>query len=79
MQFSGIATEIIKARVSVLKHLVLKVSSTGFSSIGAQKAAAKAGWTVDYSISYKEMAELNADWDFCGSNTESYIQMSVTT
>lgn len=47
---SGIATEMIKARSRMLEYLGLKVSSTGFSSIGAQKAASKAGYSTDYEI-----------------------------
>jgi hypothetical protein len=40
----------IKARTSMLRFLGLKVTSTGFSSIGAQKAAVKAGCVVDYGM-----------------------------
>lgn len=47
---SGIATEMIKARSRMLEYLGLKVTSTGFSSIGAQKAAERAGYTTDYDI-----------------------------
>lgn len=83
----------------MLEYLGLKVSSTGFSSIGAQKAATNAGYSIDYEItfvttnysidhnklsfrivfSYDELAKLNTDWDFCGTETERYIQMSMIT
>lgn len=47
---SGIATEMIKARSRMLEYLGLSVSSTGFSSIGAQKAALRAGYATDFEI-----------------------------
>lgn len=43
----------IKARMSVQDYIGVRVASTGFSSIGAQKAAVKAGYAVDYSIRFE--------------------------
>lgn len=87
----------LKARVSMMKFWGLRVSSTGFSSIGAQKAAVKAGYVTVFSMrfvgwfwvdyanltlsdhsSYKELAEINPNWDFCGTDTASYDQMTLT-
>ena len=48
--FLGMATEMIKARTSMLQHYRLELTSTGYSSIGAQKAAHKAGCITDYKI-----------------------------
>lgn len=48
----------IKARIPMLKFLGLRVTSTGFSSIGAQKAAQKAGCLIDYAMRYQ--CQLNA-------------------
>lgn len=48
--FLGIATEIIKARIPMMKYLNLKVTSTGFSSVGAQIAAKRAGCKIDFDI-----------------------------
>lgn len=42
----------VKARSRMLEYLGLKVTSTGFSSIGAQKAAANAGYSIDYEITF---------------------------
>lgn len=39
--------------MAVLDFLGLRVASTGFSSIGAQKAALKAGYAVDFSIRFE--------------------------
>lgn len=51
MTFSlGLATEMIKARTSMLNFFDLKLTSTGFSSVAAQKAAKKAGHFCDFSI-----------------------------
>ena len=47
----GIATELLKARIPLLKALGLKVTSTQFSSIGVQKAALKAGYQEDFIVS----------------------------
>lgn len=85
--------EMIKARMSMLGFLGLKLSSSLFSAVGSQKAALKAGYTVDCSIrfevnfcdnscltandySYSDLAEVNSDWDFCGTDTKSYVLMS---
>lgn len=46
----GIATEMLKSRINILKCLGLEVTSTGFSSIGAQKAAKRSGFVEDYAI-----------------------------
>ena len=42
----------IKARLAMLDFYGLRMTSTGFASIGAQKAAIKAGSVVDYSVRY---------------------------
>lgn len=46
----GIATELLKARRSLLIDNDLKLTSTGFSGIGSQKAAEAAGYVLDYEI-----------------------------
>lgn len=53
----GIATEILKARAHVLKAIGVEVTSTIFSTVGAQKAAKAAGYDENFSISYEEMDE----------------------
>ncbi|CAG9800854.1 unnamed protein product [Chironomus riparius] len=73
----GIATEMIKARTSILHFLNLKLTSTGFSSVAAQKAAVKAGHFCDLSISYEELASKSENWNFLGTETKNYIQMSL--
>lgn len=46
----GIATEMLKARVPLLKSLGLKITTTAFTGIGSQKAAEKAGYEENYAI-----------------------------
>lgn len=47
----GIATEILKARIPLMKEMGIEVTSTCFSIIGSQRAAEKAGFVEDYVIS----------------------------
>ncbi|KAL7036383.1 hypothetical protein ACKWTF_008793 [Chironomus riparius] len=53
----GIATEILKARAHVLKAIGVEVTSSIFSTVGAQKAAKAAGYDENFSISYEDMDE----------------------
>lgn len=46
----GIATEIINARIPLLKHLGLTLTSTAFSAVGSAKAASKVGFVTDFEI-----------------------------
>lgn len=46
----GIATEMLKARIPLLKAIGLSVTSTVFSVIGSQKAAKNAGFIEDFVI-----------------------------
>lgn len=48
----GIATEMLKARIPLMNEIGIEVTSTCFSVIGSQKAAANAGYVEDYVISY---------------------------
>lgn len=47
----GIATEMLKARVPLLKALGLKTTSTSFTGVGSQIAARKAGYQENFVIS----------------------------
>lgn len=72
----GIATEMLKAREFILKDIGVTVTSTGFSSVGAQIAAKKANYLVDCDVAYADLALLNPNWEFKNIKTKSYIQMS---
>lgn len=60
----GIATEILKARVPLMRSIGLEVTTSIFSTIGAQKAAAAAGYDENYSIPYEELQEKLPGTDF---------------
>ncbi|KAG5684447.1 hypothetical protein PVAND_013681 [Polypedilum vanderplanki] len=53
----GIAVEMLKVRLTVMKELGIMLTSGDFSVIGSQKASEKAGFEEIWSISYQELAE----------------------
>lgn len=64
----GIATALLKARISLLRCLNLKVTSTIFTSIGSQKAAASAGYEESCSVPYQEIQNAVPGLDFTDAN-----------
>ena len=46
----GIATEMLKARVPICRAFGIKVTSTNFTALGSQLAAAKAGFETDFEM-----------------------------
>lgn len=60
----GIATEFLKARVSILKALNLEVTSTIFTVIGSQRAAKKANYDEVFSIKWMDVGKVFKDFDF---------------
>jgi hypothetical protein len=69
-RYRGIATEFLKARVSILKALNLEVTSTVFTVIGSQKAAIKANYDEVFAIEWKDVGKLFKDFDFTKSNAK---------
>lgn len=51
----GIATEILKARASLMKTIGIQVTTSIFSTVGAQKAALAAKYDENYSITYEDL------------------------
>lgn len=66
----GIATEFLKARISILKALKLSVTSTVFTVIGSQKAAVKANYDEVFSIKWLDVGDRYKGFDFTKSNNE---------
>lgn len=66
----GIATEFLKARVSILKALNLLATSTIFTVIGSQKAAIKANYDEVFAIKWEDVGKNFEDFDFTKSNAE---------
>ncbi|KAG4071464.1 hypothetical protein HA402_011618 [Bradysia odoriphaga] len=60
----GVATQILKARAPLLRCIGVKLTSTIFSSIAAQKAAKAAGYEENYSISYEDLGKKFFKMDF---------------
>lgn len=60
----GIATEMLKARGSVLNLIGLKVTATIFTVHGTQKAALNAGWEDVHVRSYVDINKQYPDFDF---------------
>lgn len=73
----GIATEMLKARIPILKSLGLKVTVTAFTGIGSQTAAKKAGYEDVYTISYAELQQIFPTFDFSKSITKHYKIMAL--
>jgi GNAT superfamily N-acetyltransferase len=71
----GIATQILKARVPILKALDLRVTATAFTGIGSQTAAKKAGYVDDYVISYTDLEKAVPGFDFSKSFTKTFKTM----
>lgn len=75
----GIATEMLKARVPILKAFGLEVTSTAFTGIGSQVAAKKANYEDVYVISYAEIEQIFPRFDFSKSVTKSFKTMALRT
>lgn len=69
-QKRGIGTEFIKARTAMCKALNVPVTAAGFTVIGSQKAAVKAGHIEGYKLSYAELQKKFPTFDFSKSNAE---------
>lgn len=64
----GIATKLLEARLSLLKALDLRVTSTLFTTLKSQKAAKSAGYDEVSSTSYEELQLRFEELDFSQSN-----------
>jgi GNAT superfamily N-acetyltransferase len=73
----GIATEMMKARVSIPQRLNLKISSTPFSAIGSQTAAKNAGQKESFVISYEEIEKKFPRFDFSKCHTKYFKTMDL--
>lgn len=60
----GIATEILKARLPLMRVIDIEVTSSIFSTVGAQKAAKAAGYDENFSINYEDFQTKFPELDF---------------
>ena len=65
----GIATELLRARESLLKTINLTITSALFTTIASQKAALKADYIEKSSTSYEEVQSKFPRMDFSHANT----------
>uniref|UniRef100_A0A182K8G5 N-acetyltransferase domain-containing protein n=1 Tax=Anopheles christyi TaxID=43041 RepID=A0A182K8G5_9DIPT len=72
----GIATEILRARIPLCKAVGLPLTSTCFTAIGSQVAAAKAGYEETYVVSYEDMTKVDERFVFPHINTKYVKCMS---
>jgi GNAT superfamily N-acetyltransferase len=66
----GIATEMLKARVEMLKAFGLQVTTTMFTTIGSQIAAERAGFEESLSMTYDEITEKFPNFDFSKASSK---------
>lgn len=69
----GIATEILRARIPLCKSVGISLTSTCFTAIGSQVAAAKAGYEETYVVSYEDMTKVDDRFVFPNVTTK-YIK-----
>ncbi|XP_035781612.1 uncharacterized protein LOC118460950 [Anopheles albimanus] len=72
----GIATEILRARIPLCKGVGLPLTSTCFTAIASQAAAAKAGFEETYVVSYDELAQVDERFVFPNITTKYVKVMS---
>lgn len=60
----GIATEILKARIPLMQAIGIEVTTSVFSTLGAQKAAKAAGYDENYKVSYEALQAKFPEMDF---------------
>lgn len=73
----GIATEMLKARVEMLKAFDLKVTSTMFTTLGSQIAAERANFDESWSMKYDEITEKFPSFDFSKASSKNLKKFSM--
>ncbi|KAG5684450.1 hypothetical protein PVAND_013684 [Polypedilum vanderplanki] len=66
----GVATEILKARIVLMKNLNIKVTAGAFTVIGSQRAAIKANYIEGFSIKWTEVEKKFPAFDFSIANVD---------
>lgn len=73
----GLATELLKARVPLMKYVGLKVTSTSFTGVGSQTAAKRAGFEELYVKTYDELKEISPRFDFKNNRSKIFKIMAL--
>lgn len=74
---SGIATELLKARIPLLKALNVTVTASLFTTIQSQKAAEKVGFHEEFSIPYETLQQKFPKFDFSVANSVDCKMLSL--
>jgi GNAT superfamily N-acetyltransferase len=73
----GVATEILRARVPLIKALGLNVIVNAFTGIGSQMAAKKADYEEVFTIKYVDLKNASPRFSFLSTKTEYFKIMAV--
>lgn len=73
----GIATEVLKARISLMKAIGVNLTSTLYTAVGSQKAAAKAGYKENFVETFEDLGKALPEIDFSRSNAKCFKAMDV--
>nr|XP_029732804.1 uncharacterized protein LOC115268779 [Aedes albopictus] len=73
----GIATELLRARIPLCKAMGIKLTSTCFTGPGSQGAARKVGFEENFSITYAELAKVDARFEYPGLEEKCCKYMSL--
>jgi GNAT superfamily N-acetyltransferase len=73
----GIAAELLKARIPLMKAIGVNITASLFTTVGSQKPALKVGYTEDLSISYEIMQKYFKNFDFSIANSPDCKLLSL--
>lgn len=73
----GVATEVLKTRVEMLKALDLKVTITMFTTLGSQIAVKRANFEESWSMSFDEITEKFPSFDFSKASSKFMKKFSL--
>jgi hypothetical protein len=73
----GIATELLKARIPLMKVLDLTITASLFTTIQSQKAAEHVGFEEEFSISYGILQEKYPKFDFSSASAPDCKLLSL--
>lgn len=74
---SGIATELLKARIPLLKTLDVTVTASLFTTIQSQKVAQKVGFREEFSMPYEILQQKFPNFDFSVANSADCKMLSL--
>lgn len=76
-RYRGIATEMLKARINLMKEVGVNLTSTYYTAVGSQKAAEKAGYKESFVVSFEDLGKEFPEIDFSRSSAKCFKAMDV--